>query len=66
MYRNQGHKSGVDVALHLHGGGGALLRVAGAGCGELLRFTRQWWHDPRTDPAPLPSDYKLSAEKDIY
>ena len=36
------------LSLSLAAGGGALIKVSGEGCGELLRSTRQWWADPRT------------------
>ena len=55
------------MTLTLAGGGGALLKVSGKGCGEILRFTRQWWTDPRTlslrggTPGPSPKSATYDA-----
>ena len=36
------------VKMLLHGGGGALIRVQGVGCGQVLRAARSWWYNPRS------------------
>jgi hypothetical protein len=43
-----GGAAGTVVSLRLQAGDGALLRVDGPGCGDVLRGVRRWQYDPRS------------------
>jgi hypothetical protein len=43
-----GGATATAVSLRLQAGDGALLRVVGPGCGDVLRGVRRWQYDPRS------------------
>ena len=57
---------GAEVSVSLAAGGGALLRLSGAGCAAVVANTRQWRFHPRTLSLKGGSEIQLSGKSADY